>query len=95
MQSSGRIRSRFRPLLFGALACGLLGAVFTLGLVYAIAAFGGARSMGTLLLAGVALNALLGAVVSALVANVPDEQAVRGIVFWLQGDLEARTGRTC
>jgi iron complex transport system permease protein len=67
------------------------GAVLTLALVYAIAAFGGARSMGTLLLTGIALNALLGAMVSALVANAPDEQAVRGIVFWLQGDLEART----
>ncbi|WP_220447897.1 FecCD family ABC transporter permease [Nonomuraea diastatica] len=44
-----------------------------------------------MLLVGIALNALLGAVVSALVANAPDEQSLRGIVFWLQGDLDART----
>ena len=27
----------------------------------------------------------------SLVANAPDEQSLRGIVFWLQGDLDART----
>jgi iron complex transport system permease protein len=63
----------------------------TVAVVYAIGAFGRERGMATVLLAGVALNALLGAVVSVLVANAPDEESLRGVVFWLQGDLDART----
>ncbi|MEV5830948.1 iron chelate uptake ABC transporter family permease subunit [Spirillospora sp. NPDC052242] len=54
------------------------GAMITLALVHGIAAFSRSGSMSTLLLTGITFNALLGAVVSALVANAPDERTVRG-----------------
>lgn len=72
-------------------AASFAGALLTVGAVCGIAAASRGRGMATVLLVGIALNALLGAVVSALVANAPDEQSLRGIVFWLQGDLDART----
>ncbi|WP_220039879.1 FecCD family ABC transporter permease [Nonomuraea aridisoli] len=72
-------------------AAAFAGALITVVAIYAIAATGRGRGMATVLLVGIALNALLGAVVSALVANALDEQSLRGIVFWLQGDLDART----
>ncbi|MBB6553280.1 FecCD family ABC transporter permease [Nonomuraea rubra] len=72
-------------------AAAFAGALLTVAAIYAIGAFSRSRGLATVLLVGIALNALLGAVVSALVANAPDEQSLRGIVFWLQGDLDART----
>lgn len=72
-------------------AAAFAGALLTVGAVCGIAAVSRDRGIATVLLVGIALNALLGAVVSALVANAPDEQSLRGVVFWLQGDLEART----
>lgn len=72
-------------------ASAFAGALLTVGAVYGIGAVSRSRGMATVLLVGIALNALLGAVVSGLVANAPDEQSLRGIVFWLQGDLDART----
>jgi iron complex transport system permease protein len=47
------------------------------------------RSPATLLLVGMALTALLGAVVGAIISNAADSQTVRSAVFWLQGDLDA------
>ncbi|WP_456284297.1 FecCD family ABC transporter permease [Microbacterium sp. JZ101] len=45
----------------------------------------------TLVLVGIAFNALLGAVVAALLANASDTSAVQRALFWLNGDLTART----
>ncbi|WP_202637707.1 FecCD family ABC transporter permease [Bailinhaonella thermotolerans] len=70
-------------------AAAFAGALATVAVIHAIGAM--SRGPATVLLAGIALNALLGALVSALVANAPDEQSLRGVVFWLQGDLDART----
>ena len=67
---------------------GALAATF---LVYGIAAVGGRFSMATLLLAGVAVNAFLGAVVSAIVIMLPDHGALREILFWLAGGLDSRS----
>ncbi|PZG19309.1 hypothetical protein C1J01_12705 [Nonomuraea aridisoli] len=95
--SRGRAVTRLAVVLGGLAALLLLpaaafaGALITVVAIYAIAATGRGRGMATVLLVGIALNALLGAVVSALVANALDEQSLRGIVFWLQGDLDART----
>lgn len=72
-------------------AAAFAGALLTVAAVSGVAAVSRERGPATVLLVGIALNALLGAVVSALVANAPDEQSLRGIVFWLQGDLDART----
>ncbi len=67
----------------GALASSLL--------VYGIAAVGGRFSMATLLLAGVAVNAFLGAVISAIIITLPDNAALRGVLFWLAGGLDSRS----
>lgn len=72
-------------------ASAFAGALLAVAVIHAIGAMSRGRGLATVLLVGIALNALLGAVVSALVANAPDEQSLRGIVFWLQGDLDART----
>ncbi len=68
-----------------------LGAMLAALLVYGIAAVGGRFSMATLLLAGVAVNAFLGAVVSAIIIILPDNEALREILFWLAGGLDSRT----
>ncbi|WP_036319916.1 FecCD family ABC transporter permease [Microbacterium indicum] len=50
---------------------------------------GGAPS--TLVLMGIAINALLGAIVAAVLANAADSADVQRVMFWLNGDLTART----
>ena len=67
----------------GAMAASLL--------VYGIAAAGGRFSMAALLLAGVAVNAFLGAVVSAIIITLSDTGALREILFWLTGGLDSRS----
>ncbi len=85
------IAAGFAGLFFLALPAfafaGALGAAF---LVYGIAAAGGRFSMATLLLAGVAVNAFLGAIVSAIIIFLPDNGALREVLFWLAGGLDAR-----
>lgn len=49
------------------------------------------RQPATLLLVGIAVNALLGAVISAALANAPDPDDVRRVMFWLNGDLTGST----
>ena len=67
-----------------------LGAMAASLLVYGIAAVGGRFSMATLLLAGVAVNAFLGAVISAIIIFMPDNAALREVLFWLAGGLDSR-----
>ena len=72
-------------------AFAFVGAMAATFLVYGIAAVGGRFSMATLLLAGVAVNAFLGAVVSAIIILLPDNEALREILFWLVGGLDSRS----
>jgi iron complex transport system permease protein len=67
------------------------GAALALLLVYGIAAVGGRLSMATLLLAGVAVNAFLGAVISAIIYLLPSEGPLREIIYWLAGGLDSRS----
>ena len=67
------------------------GAITAAFLVYGIAVIGGHFSMATMLLAGVAVNAFLGAIISAIIIIVPDNEALREILFWLAGGLDARS----
>ncbi len=67
------------------------GAIAAALLVYAIAALGGRLSMSTLLLGGVAVNAFLGAVISAIILFLPDNAALREVLFWLAGGLDSRS----
>lgn len=68
-----------------------VGAALALLLVYGIAAVGGHISMATLLLAGVAVNAFLGAVISAIIYLIPNEGPLREILYWLAGGLDSRS----
>ena len=45
----------------------------------------------TIILVGVSMSALAGALINVLVANAPDDALVRSAMFWLAGDLELRT----
>ena len=67
-----------------------IGALAATLLVYGIAAVGGHFSMATLLLAGIAVNAFLGAIVSTIIIVLPDNEALREILFWLAGGLDSR-----
>ena len=66
------------------------GAMVACLVVYAISTAGGHFSMATLLLAGIAVNAFLGAIVTAIIILLPDNGALREILFWLAGGLDSR-----
>ncbi len=72
-------------------AFAFLGAMGASFLVYGIAAAGGRFSIATLLLAGVAVNAFLSAVLSTLVNLLPNSESLREIIFWLAGGLDSRS----
>lgn len=46
---------------------------------------------GTIILVGVSISALAGALINVLIANAKDDSLVRSAMFWLAGDLELRT----
>jgi len=75
------------PLLLQNLASAL-GALVTLLLVIALAHGEGAWTRHRLLLTGVVLAAALGALITLLLALAP-ETALRGMLFWLMGDLSS------
>ena len=87
----------------GALAALLLGAAFfttpaafagaivSTSLVFGLARDSGQRSSTRLLLTGVVIAAGWGAVIMLLLAIAPDAQ-IRGMLFWLIGDLSGSTG---
>ncbi|WP_083305943.1 iron ABC transporter permease [Brachybacterium sp. HMSC06H03] len=66
---------------------GALAAVFVVQLVAGLRGGGG----GTLLLVGIAMNSLLGAVISAAIANAPRSDDAQAAMFWLNGDLTGAT----
>ena len=69
-----------------------LGAMGALYAVYAIATQRGRTPVATLLLAGVALSALLGAATSLVISlQSVNYQVAQEIVFWLMGGLDSRT----
>lgn len=69
-----------------------IGAGLSLFLVYRIASQRGQISVGTLLLAGVAIGALNAAVASLILAlSLSDWDVGRMIVYWTMGGLEGRT----
>lgn len=45
---------------------------------------------GTIILVGVSISALAGALINVLIANAKDDSLVRSAMFWLAGDLELR-----
>lgn len=72
--------------------CAFVGALGALATVYSITVRAGRTPVGTLLLAGIALSALLSAVTTLLVSlSFVDWQVAAEIVFWLMGGLDSRT----
>lgn len=76
-----------RPWLLALAA--FAGAALAVTLVQSVAALRGGPA--TLLLVGIALNAFLGAVIAALIANAPTGEDAQQAVFWLNGDLTGST----
>lgn len=66
------------------------GAVVAVAFVQLVAGMRGGGG-ATLLLVGIALNAFLGAIISAAIANAPSSDDAQQAMFWLNGDLTAST----
>lgn len=66
-----------------------LGALAAVTIVYALGTQGGRTDIATLLLAGIAVGAFSGAIVSLLYHFV-DDGVLRQIVFWLMGNLSGK-----
>jgi iron complex transport system permease protein len=71
-------------------AAAFFGATLAAFVVYGIASFGGWFTLGTLILAGVALSSFLSAMISFILLNTHDIDAVRQVLFWLSGGLDSR-----
>jgi iron complex transport system permease protein len=68
------------------------GALLALAVVYTIATRGGTTPVSTLLLSGIALTALFGAISSLLISlSIVNWQVAQEIVFWMMGGLDSRT----
>lgn len=68
------------------------GALASLGTVYAITTYRGRTPVAMLLLAGVAINALLGAMTSFLVTLTwVRYEVAQEVIFWMLGGLDSRT----
>lgn len=72
-------------------ASAFVGAISSIAIIFSVWSAGRQRSVSTLLLVGIGINSLLGAFINALMTLSKNEQELRGIVFWLQGGLDART----
>ena len=68
----------------------LLGAVLAAFIVYGIGSLGGRFTLGILILAGVALSSFLSAMITFILLNTQNPDAVRQVLFWLSGGLDAR-----
>ncbi len=82
------------PVFLGAMSVSLaafLGALATIVLVYAVARTGDGLSVTRLLLAGVALASLTGALSSFVSFASPDANRLRAVLFWLLGSFSGLT----
>ena len=78
--------------LFILPCCAIIFALLTLIMVFTIASFRGQTSVSTLLLAGIALNLIFGALTSFIITLSTHEFDVgRVIITWLMGDLNNRS----
>ena len=71
-------------------AAGFLAALLTTSLVYRFALLGGRMEIVSLLLAGIAVNAMTSAVVN-LVKELSDQSQLQSVVFWLLGSASGAT----
>ena len=68
-----------------------VGATVAVLVVFVVAQLARRRVASTMLLIGIAVNALLGSAISIMIATATTEEDLRSIMFWLQGGLDART----
>ncbi|MEM1421622.1 MAG: iron ABC transporter permease [Pseudomonadota bacterium] len=80
-----------RPWLLPGAA--FLGAGVVIAFVFALARRGGETSVATLILAGVAVNTVAGAIVGVMV-YISDDQQLRDLTFWTLGALSASSLQT-
>lgn len=66
----------------------LLGALATTGLIFRLASTGGRTSATTLLLVGIAINALAGAIIGLAMFGLSGSDDLRTFVFWTLGSLD-------
>ena len=71
-------------------ASALIGAMGAAFAVYAIAAARGRAAAATLILAGIAVSALAGALSAGIISFTEDRERNREILFWLMGGLDNR-----
>lgn len=71
-------------------AAAFLGALATALVVYGAASVGGRFTMGTLILAGVAVSSLLAACITFILINTQSIDAARQLLFWLSGGFDGR-----
>jgi iron complex transport system permease protein len=86
----GEVPVALRPWLLPAAA--FLGAGAATAFVFAIARRDGATDAATLILAGVAVNAIAGAVIGLMI-YVSDDSQLRDLTFWTMGGLGGATWR--
>lgn len=86
----GAVPTALRPWLLPSAA--FAGALVTTACVFAVARRGGATHAATLILAGVAINAIAGAAVG-LMTYVSDDQQLRDLTFWSMGGLGGASWR--
>ena len=72
--------------LFAQPVAAFVGGLILALLIYGFARRSGQAQMATMLLAGIAINALLGAAIS-FILSFSDDEELRDIVFWLLGSL--------
>ncbi len=63
------------------------GGLISISIVYLVARSGSTISVARLLLAGVAMSALMGAVTALITFASPEPNKLRAVLFWLQGSL--------
>ena len=94
--SSGASVGATLVILFGALQffgqyalslAAFLGAFLSVVFVYTFARVGGQISTIRLLLAGIAISMILGAVTNVIVLSAPEEEGIRGALYWMMGSL--------
>ncbi len=77
-------------LLWRVPVAAFVGAITASVMVYVLSLQRGRVNLAALLLAGVALNAVLGAMTSLLLLRTTDFEAIRAVLSWLVGSLEGR-----
>lgn len=81
--------TQLSPWLLPSLA--FAGATLAALVVFVVAQLARRQVASTMLLIGIAVNALLGSAISIMIATATTEEDLRSIMFWLQGGLDART----